>query len=363
MSVDLPDVRLDRVSKSFGGVRAVDDVSLEIPRGIIFSLLGPSGCGKTTTLRLIAGFELPGAGAVFIRGADVTRTPPYKRDFGIVFQSYALFPHLDVADNVAFGLKMRRVAKAERDRAVEEALAMVKLGGLATRFPRQLSGGQQQRVALARAIVVKPAVLLLDEPLGALDKMLREEMQVELRQLQQRLGITAVFVTHDQEEALTLSDVVAVMRDGRIEQSGAPRAIYERPATEFVAGFLGASNFFDARVVGSDGTGVAVEMQGWRTVIAGAAQATGAVIRLAVRPERVQILPPNQPGQRARVREIVFRGSTIHYYLDSVCGPILAYEQNTAPGEAGWQRGDEVSCRWAPASGVIVTASSARNGA
>ncbi len=363
MNAALPDVRLDRVSKSFGNVRAVDDVSLEIPRGMIFSLLGPSGCGKTTTLRLIAGFELPSAGKVFIRGTDVTRTPPYKRDFSIVFQSYALFPHLNVADNVAFGLKMRRIARTERDHQVEDALAMVKLGGMAERFPRQLSGGQQQRVALARAIVVKPAVLLLDEPLGALDKMLREEMQVELRQLQQRLGITAVFVTHDQEEALTLSDVVAVMRDGKIEQAGAPRAIYERPATEFVAGFLGASNFFDARVVGSDRDGVAVEMQGWRTVIAGAAHPTGAAIRLAVRPERVQILGPDQPGQRARVRDVVFRGSTIHYYLDSESGPILAYEQNAAPGDAGWQPGDVVSCRWAPASGVIVTASPKASGA
>ena len=197
MSAGEADVRLDKVRKSFGAVVAVDDVSLDIARGTIFSLLGPSGCGKTTTLRLIAGFEQPSAGEVYIRGKRVTAIAPYRRDFSMVFQSYALFPHLNVAENVAFGL--------------------------------QLSGGQQQRVALARAMVIKPAVLLLDEPLGALDKMLREEMQVELRQLQQRLGITAVFVTHDQEEALTLSDRVAVMRNGIIEQVGAPREIYDRP--------------------------------------------------------------------------------------------------------------------------------------
>jgi len=244
------DVVLSRVRKSFGAVVAVDDVSMSIARGSIVSLLGPSGCGKTTTLRLVAGFERPDAGEVAIRGARVNDVPPYRRDFGMVFQSYALFPHLTVADNVGFGLRMRHVPREERRRLVAEALALVKLEGFADRQPRQLSGGQQQRVALARAIVFKPAVLLLDEPLGALDKMLREEMQVELRQLQQRLAITTVFVTHDQEEALTLSDRVAVMRGGRIEQVGAPREIYERPATEFVAGFLGASNFLDAEVAG-----------------------------------------------------------------------------------------------------------------
>ena len=243
------DVRLDKVRKSFGAVVAVNDVTLDIERGTIFSLLGPSGCGKTTTLRLIAGFEQPSAGEVYIRGQRVTSIAPYRRDFSMVFQSYALFPHLNVAENVAFGLRMRRVPRSERGAAVKEALELVKLGALADRYPRQLSGGQQQRVALARAIVVKPAVLLLDEPLGALDKMLREEMQVELRDLQQRLDITAVFVTHDQEEALTLSDRVAVMRGGVIEQVGAPREIYDRPVSEFVAGFLGASNFLDGSVV------------------------------------------------------------------------------------------------------------------
>ena len=219
------DVYLGGVSKSYGSVPAVRDLTLAIPRGVFFSLLGPSGCGKTTTLRLIAGFEQPSAGAVFIRGADVTAVPPYRRDFAMVFQNFALFPHLSVAENVAFGLRMRRIAGSERAGRVKEALDLVKLAGYGERYPKQLSGGQQQRVALARAIIVRPAVLLLDEPLGALDKSLREDMQVELRQLQRKLGITTVFVTHDQEEALTLSDQVAVMRDGVIEQLGPPRAL------------------------------------------------------------------------------------------------------------------------------------------
>jgi len=224
------DVQLVAVRKRFGAVTAVDDVSLDIARGSIFSLLGPSGCGKTTTLRLIAGFEQPDAGDVFIRGARVTSVPPYRRDFSMVFQSYALFPHLTVAENVGFGLRMRRVARVDRARSVAEALDLVKLGTLADRYPRQLSGGQQQRVALARAIVVKPAVLLLDEPLGALDKMLREEMQVELRSLQQRLGITAVFVTHDQEEALTLSDRVGDAQRRHRADRGTARDL--RPAVQ-----------------------------------------------------------------------------------------------------------------------------------
>src|SRR5919199_76955 len=253
------DVRFERVSKRYGRAVAVRSLTLDIPRGLFFSLLGPSGCGKTTTLRLIAGFEQPNEGDVFIRGRQVTNVPPYRRDFAMVFQNFALFPHLSVADNVAFGLKMLRVATAERATQVREALALVKLEGFADRYPKQLSGGQQQRVAIARAVVMKPAVLLLDEPLGALDKNLREAMQVELRALQRQLGITTVFVTHDQEEALTMSDRIAVMRDGLIEQIGAPREVYERPTTEFVATFLGASNLIDAVALGPEGNGVLVE--------------------------------------------------------------------------------------------------------
>ncbi|HEY1329635.1 MAG TPA: ABC transporter ATP-binding protein [Casimicrobiaceae bacterium] len=344
-----PDVRLDRVHKRFGAVTAVHDVSVGIPRGSIFSLLGPSGCGKTTTLRLIAGFEHPDSGEVYIRGKRVTDVPPYRRDFSMVFQSYALFPHLTVAQNVAFGLRMRRVPRSERAAAVGNALDLVKLGPLADRHPRQLSGGQQQRVALARAIVVKPAVLLLDEPLGALDKMLREEMQVELRGLQQRLGITAVFVTHDQEEALTLSDRVAVMRNGVIEQSGAPREIYERPHNQFVAGFLGASNFIDGIVVAREGDTAIVETAAGRVPASANAAGVGDKVRIAIRPERLRV---SGEGVPARVRDIVYRGPITHVYMESAAGPLLSYRQNTGPET--WRTGDEVRCTWDAGSAIAV---------
>ena len=348
------DVRLERVRKTFGAVVAVDDVSVAIPRGGIFSLLGPSGCGKTTTLRLIAGFEQPDRGEVTIRANNVTAVPPYRRDFSMVFQSYALFPHLSVAENVAFGLRMRRVPRHERATAVREALDLVQLGAHADRYPRQLSGGQQQRVALARAIIVKPAVLLLDEPLGALDKMLREEMQVELRSLQQRLGITAVFVTHDQEEALTLSDQVAVMRNGAIEQIGPPREIYERPRNEFVAGFLGASNFLDGTVVARDHAGVMVETSAGRMPASAPSAAIGSTVRIAVRPERVRVGPVGSAGLPARVRDIVYRGPITHLYMDSAAGSLLSYQQNA--GAQTWQVGDEGRCAWDAQSGVAVDA-------
>jgi len=346
------DVRLAGVRKAFGAVTAVNDVSVDIPRGSIFSLLGPSGCGKTTTLRLIAGFEQPDAGDVYIRGQRVTTVPPYRRDFSMVFQSYALFPHLSVADNVAFGLRMRRVPAGERATAVRNALELVKLDAHADRYPRQLSGGQQQRVALARAIVIKPAVLLLDEPLGALDKMLREEMQVELRSLQQRLGITAVFVTHDQEEALTLSDRVAVMRNGVIEQMGAPREIYERPRNEFVAGFLGASNFLDGIVVSGNGTGTMVETAAGRVPAAVETLAAGSEVRIAIRPERVRVGNAAGEGLRARIRDIVYRGPITHLYLTTAAGPLLSYQQNSAAQT--WRVGDDVRCAWDAASGIAV---------
>jgi len=346
------DVRLDKVRKTFGAVVAVNDVTLEIARGSIFSLLGPSGCGKTTTLRLIAGFEQPSAGEVYIRGKRVTSIAPYRRDFSMVFQSYALFPHLSVAENVAFGLRMRRVPRGERATAVAGALDLVKLAALADRYPRQLSGGQQQRVALARAIVIKPAVLLLDEPLGALDKMLREEMQVELRGLQQRLGITAVFVTHDQEEALTLSDRVAVMRNGAIEQVGAPREIYDRPVNEFVAGFLGASNFLDGTVISLDAGIANVETACGRVSVATALAKIGAKVRVAVRPERVRMNASDGEGVSARIRDIVYRGSATHYYMTTAGGPLLSYRQDAAAGD--WTVGDNVRCAWDVESGVLV---------
>jgi ABC-type Fe3+/spermidine/putrescine transport system ATPase subunit len=259
---------------------------------------------------------------------------------------------LTVAENVAFGLRMRRTPSSERHRAVKTALDLVKLGAHADRYPRQLSGGQQQRVALARAIVVKPAVLLLDEPLGALDKMLREEMQVELRGLQQRLGITAVFVTHDQEEALTLSDRVAVMRGGVIEQTGAPREIYDRPRTEFVAGFLGASNFIDGSIVAKEGAVSIVETAAGRVPASVGAAGVGEKVRIAIRPERLRLDHAGTDGLPARVRDIVYRGPVTHVYMDSAAGSLLSFLQN-APAH-DWSAGDEVRCTWDAASAVPI---------
>jgi putative spermidine/putrescine transport system ATP-binding protein/spermidine/putrescine transport system ATP-binding protein len=348
------DVRFEQVSKRFGRAVAVRDLTLEIPRGIFFSLLGPSGCGKTTTLRLVAGFEQPEQGDVFIRGRKVTHVPPFRRDFAMVFQNFALFPHLTVADNVAFGLRMLGIASAERVRQVGEALTLVKLEGFAGRYPKQLSGGQQQRVAIARAIVMKPAVLLLDEPLGALDKNLRENMQVELRALQRQLGITTVFVTHDQEEALTMSDRIAVMRDGVIEQLGAPRDVYERPATEFVANFLGASNLFDAVAIGPEADGTMVEARGGRFRISDKNHPTGRRLRLAIRPERVRVAPDGAPGLPAIVREVVYKGAAMHLFLESGGALLLAFLQNDAAPASAWSPGQRVSLSFAPESVVVL---------
>ena len=279
------DVRLESVRKSFGDVVAVDGVDLEIPAGEFFTLLGPSGSGKTTTLRLIAGFEHPDEGRIFLRGADASNRPPYERDVNTVFQDYALFPHMTVAENVDYGLRIRKVPKGERRARVDEALAMVRLPAFGARKPAQLSGGQRQRVALARAIVNRPHVLLLDEPLGALDLKLRQDMQIELKRIQQDVGITFVYVTHDQEEALTMSDRIAVFNEGRIEQVGPPAELYERPATQFVAGFVGVSNML--RRDGRDFT---------------------------VRPEKIRLFWEGEPEESGmhveggRVRDVVYVG-------------------------------------------------------
>jgi spermidine/putrescine ABC transporter ATP-binding subunit len=346
------DVRLQGVTKAFGGVVAVDDLTLEIPRGIFLSLLGPSGCGKTTTLRLIAGFEQPSRGEVFIRGRRVNHVPAYRRDFGMVFQNFALFPHMTVIENVGFGLRMRGVRGAERDTRVREALALVHLGGFEDRYPRQLSGGQQQRVALARAIVIRPAVLLLDEPLGALDKKLREAMQVELRQLQQEIGITTVFVTHDQEEALTLSDRVAILHQGRLEQIGSPREIYERPASDFVANFLGVSNIFVGQVVGREGGRLRARIGPVEVLVAETElEGSSESVRLAIRPEKIRLASRQAPGLPCRVRHVVYLGPTTHFYLDGPDGgSIVVHVQNDAPGAAAWRAGDDVSCLLEPDS-------------
>ena len=284
------DIRLDHVTKRFHEVTAVDDVSLDILHGEFFSLLGPSGCGKTTTLRLVAGFEEATAGVIYLGDQDVTGLPAYKRDVNTVFQNYALFPHLNVYENVAFGLRRRHVGDADIRRRVGEMLALVELPGYERRKPNQLSGGQQQRVALARALINHPRVLLLDEPLGALDLKLRKAMQLELKRIQTEVGITFVYVTHDQDEAMTMSDRIAVMRSGRIEQLGDPVTLYERPATEFVAGFLGVSNLLDGRVAKVNGELTDVALAGGGVVrVPTDGLADGSEVRLGVRPEKLRV--------------------------------------------------------------------------
>jgi spermidine/putrescine transport system ATP-binding protein len=299
------DVELLGISKVFGTTPAVRDLTLHVERGIFFSLLGPSGCGKTTTLRLIAGFEQPTTGRVLIRGTNMAGLPPYRRDVNTVFQSYALFPHMSVADNIAYGLRQRHVSRAEIRRRVHEALEMVRLVGVEERKPSELSGGQQQRVALARALINRPTVLLLDEPLSALDLKLRKEMQAELKTLQRTVGITFIYVTHDQEEALTLSNRIAVMNAGRLEQEGTPTEVYERPQTRFVADFIGLTNFITGTVgesradspAGAGARQVVVSTAIGEIICAGIQPAVtnGERVTLTLRPERVQVVAPDTP--------------------------------------------------------------------
>jgi len=306
------EVQLEQLVKRFGDDVAVDGIDVDMPPGEFFTLVGPSGCGKTTTLRMIAGFERPTSGRILLDGVDVAHTPPHRRNVNTVFQSYALFPHLTVADNVAFGLKYKRLSKEERRRLVAEMLERVRLTGFEQRKPDKLSGGQQQRVALARALILRPRVLLLDEPLAALDARLRKDLQVELKTLQNELGVTFVFVTHDQEEALTMSDRIAVMNNGRVEQAGQPQAVYDEPATLFVADFLGVSNLITAEATGPDGNGCMLVVGERRLrAEAGATSARGEV-KAMVRPERVRVEPQGTEGDNrlpGLVEHIVFLGS------------------------------------------------------
>jgi putative spermidine/putrescine transport system ATP-binding protein len=327
-----PAVRFTGVTRAFGDVRAVDDVSFEVADREFFSLLGPSGSGKTTCLRLIAGFEQPDAGAILIHGRDVAGVPPYERDVNTVFQDYALFPHMTVAANVEYGLMVRKVPAAERRRRADEMLALVALAGLAGRKPAQLSGGQRQRVALARALVNRPRVLLLDEPLGALDLKLREQMQVELKSLQRQVGITFVYVTHDQGEALSMSDRLAVFDRGRIEQIGTPAEIYERPATAFIAGFVGVSNVLEGDL---------------------ARRVTGAPEPCTIRPEKIRFVDGDQPagdetaGAAGVIAAAVYLGAATRYTvaLDGG-GQLVVLQQNGDDGRPPLAAGGRVRLAW-----------------
>ena len=333
------DIRLRGVRKTYGDVVAVDNVDLEVASGEFFTMLGPSGSGKTTTLRMIAGFELPDDGSIELGGEPVGNKPPYDREVNTVFQDYALFPHMTVAQNVEYGMRVRKVAREERARRRDEALEMVRLSGYGDRKPSELSGGQRQRVALARSIVNRPRVLLLDEPLGALDLKLREQMQVELKQIQNEVGITFVYVTHDQEEALTMSDRVAIFSDGRVEQIGTPEEVYERPANPFVAGFVGVSNLVDR-----DGK------------------------RFTIRPEKARLMEPGEPTEglhteRGTIRHVAYAGMITRFFVTlEAGGEIQIVRQNleTSSADVIDQAGREVVVGWRPEHTVAVTSANQR---
>jgi len=345
-------IGLHQLAKSFDGVPAVTGIDLDIPAGQFYSLLGASGCGKTTTLRMIAGFEKPDSGRIELDGRDVVGDPPHRRPVNTVFQTYALFPFMTVADNVAFGLKYLKTSREDTRRRVAEALELVQMGKFAKRRPAQLSGGQQQRVALARALVLRPRVLLLDEPLGALDAKLRRQLQLELRSVQREVGITFVYVTHDQEEALTMSDHIAVLADGKVEQVGPPQEIYSSPATTFVAGFLGAANIFDADVVDVSGTSavcLAVDTRLGAVVDPSVPRGAAAIV---IRPERIALQGPDDPvsaGHNAingTVAQIVYLGAQTQVHVEIGAGATLVVEvpNDAGPASVTHALGSTVTC-------------------
>jgi spermidine/putrescine transport system ATP-binding protein len=369
-----PDVEIVDVTKRFGEVVAVDRMRLAIERGSFYSFLGPSGCGKTTTLRMIAGFEQPSEGEIYLAGEPVAGVPPYRRNVNTVFQHYALFPHMDVAKNVGYGLRQRHTSKADETRRVGEALELVRLSGYERRRAWELSGGQQQRVALARALVNHPTVLLLDEPLGALDLKLRKEMQLELKALQQEVGITFVYVTHDQEEALTMSDTIVVMQHGRIQQQGGPAELYERPVNRFVANFIGVSNPIAGRLVEHDpasGRGVVESDHGLRLVglvtDPAARPSVGEAVQVAVRPERMRVEPATGAGApgdgwyqvEGRVHQGTYLGDQTEFRITTdVAGEVVARRQNAsgASDASGIGPGDPVVVRWEESANLILVA-------
>ena len=332
--MSIPAIRFDKVSRHFGDVKAVDEADLEIQDGEFFSMLGPSGSGKTTCLRMIAGFDRPTSGNIFLYGQDVSDLPPYERDVNTVFQDYALFPHMNVGDNIAYGLMVKKVPKAERVKRVEEMLELVRLSGFAERKPSQLSGGQRQRVALARALINHPKVLLLDEPLGALDLKLRQQMQVELKTIQKRVGITFIFVTHDQEEALTMSDRIAVFNEGKIQQVGTPSDVYEKPASPFVAGFVGTSNLISGEI---------------------AKRITGSEEMFSIRPEKIYLDSINtEPGKDmfcidGVVRDVVYLGLFTRYLVEIDDGSdlvVIVQNLKTTSMDVLSARGQKVRLYW-----------------
>jgi spermidine/putrescine transport system ATP-binding protein len=345
-----PDIHLEAVTKRFDDVVAVDNLTLEVPRGSFFALLGPSGCGKTTTLRMIGGFEEPTEGTIFLGDRDVTGLPPYRRDVNTVFQSYALFPHLTIYENVAFGLRRRGVKGDDLRSQVTKILELVQLAGYERRKPRQLSGGQQQRVALARALVNSPRVLLLDEPLGALDLKLRKEMQLFIKALQHDLGITFIHVTHDQEEAMTMADSIAVMNGGHIEQLGSPDELYERPATPFVARFLGVSNLLDGEAEG-DGS---VRLKDGTILRAPASAGRKGPVAVGIRPEKIRLGAGQGNSLSGEVRESAYIGVSTQYIVATSHGPITVYVQNTDARSTGANPGDQVTVSWSPDATFVV---------
>ena len=362
---------LDGVSKQFGNFVAVHDADLSIARGEFFAMLGPSGCGKTTTLKMIAGFEQPTAGRVVLEGEDVSRVPPHRRNVNTVFQQYALFPHMTVAENVAFGPRSKKVSRTDCAARVAEMLGIVRLAEFADRRPAQLSGGQQQRVALARALVNYPSALLLDEPLAALDLKLREAMQLELKRIQREVGITFVFVTHDQGEALTMSDRIAVMSEGVIEQIGTPEEIYLHPSSLFVAGFIGSANLLPGTVTGHDGDEAVVDLAGGPTVRATAPSppAVGAQVSLMLRPERLQVAAGDgsepDDGRRlaGRVSQIIFQGSAVRLAVVLADGTEVVTLIDPDDELPFLRPGDEVGVSWRPEAGFLLPGWPARAGA
>lgn len=358
-----PDLYLKNITVKFGDLTVLKNISLGANKGEFLALLGPSGCGKTTTLRAIAGFVLPEEGEIYIKNRRVNDIPIYERGIGMVFQNYALFPHMNVYQNVAFGLKMKKRKENEIKEKVKMALSLLKLDHFDQRFPHQLSGGQQQRVALARALVVDPDVLLLDEPLGALDKKLREEMQIELRQLQKKVGITTIFVTHDQEEALTLSDRIAVLNDGVIQQIGSPVEIYEKPKNKFVSNFIGVSNFLCGEVVSCSPESATCKLKCGAEICIPNAEVTPnkKTVELAIRPEKLNILKEksleNRNYMKGELVNIVYLGTTTQYYVYLKSGEtMVVYQQNVgAFGKQPFSVGETVYLCWSPENTLIIS--------